>query len=313
MQRWGKTPQGRQRFRCRLCRASGIRLRPDNQLRLWRGRFISWITGNAPLVDHANRHHVSVRTLYRKFSRFWFDPPVVRPPDNAPPRVVVLDGTTVVRRQIIALIAQDADRKQPIGLLFVVRECFEAWCGLLVALHRFAVSPSFIVCDGQRGLLAAIRSVWPQALIQRCVIHIHRQSRLWLTKEPKTKAGRELLNIVDQLLLVRTLRQKRRWIRSFRRWQRRHNLFLKERSWSPEGTRWWYTHRKLRAVRSLLRNSIPDLFRYVRFPGVPRTTNHVEGGVNSRLKELIRSHRGIQATKRMALTSWFLASRKNQH
>jgi hypothetical protein len=76
--------------------------------------------------------------------------------------------------------------------------------------------------------------------------------------------------------------------------------------------RWWYTQRKLRAVRSLLKNSAPHLFTWILLPGVPRTTNHVEGGINSKLKDLFRIHRGIPAQKKIALTAWYLYHRQSE-
>lgn len=189
----------------------------------------------------------------------------------------------------------------------------EAWHGLCTSLARDALAPMVVIGDGQKGLLTAIRTVWPSVLVQRCLIHVDRQARVWLTRNPKTQAGRDLLDILNGLLRIRTRRQKRRWIRSFRRWCRIHGTFLKERTPHPIlPHRWWYTHRKLRAVRSLLRNAIPDLFVFVSHPEVPRTSNHVEGGINSRIKELYRSHRGLSLEKKTTLTAWYLAKRQGQ-
>lgn len=198
----------------------------------------------------------------------------------------------------------------PVSWAHTARECYPSWTSFLLSL-RETQEPSYVVCDGQRGLLKAIREIWPATKVQRCLIHIIRQASAWLTKNPKSKAGRELLALVKRLSMIRSKRQKRRWIRAFRYWNRRHARFLRERTHSVSG-RWWYTHRVLRGTRSLLRNAIPDLFRFVTDPSVPRTSNHVEGGLNARLKELFRSHRGISLTKKLALASWYLALRQRQ-
>ncbi|MBU0625588.1 hypothetical protein KKF05_04560 [Patescibacteria group bacterium] len=131
---------------------------------------------------------------------------------------------------------------------------------------------------------------------------------VWLTQNPQTAAGRELRAIVSALLLVCTAAQRDAWLKSLRSWETRHSDFLKERTHGE--SRWWYTHRRLRAVRSLLKNAAPDLFRYVDNPAVPRTSNHVEGGLNSRIKELLRSHRGLSKNQRLALVCWYLDSRR---
>lgn len=258
------------------------------------------------MQELAGQVGITRQTLNRWLKPCWESVPVAAP--HARPRVLVLDATTVVPRTCVVLIGQDPGTSRPVSWFFADREKYATWHAFLSELTRIGTQPQFVVCDGQRGMRAVLRLIWPATQVQRCVIHIHRQARLWLTQHPKTAAGRSLLLIVDGLLAVRTRRQKRRWIRRFHQWLHRYEAFLKERTRHPMAPRrWWYTHRKLRAVRSLLKNSLPDLFRYIGHPEVPRTSNHVEGGVNSRLKELLRSHRGLSAKKRRTLTAYYLA------
>lgn len=311
MQRWGITAAGSRRYRCASCRLTGIRKRPDNRLRYRRRLFIRWSMGKSTLTELATATGVTRQTLTAWFRPFWSDPPSAVSLPNA--RTMVIDGTSLEWRRATLLIAHDPCQSRPVGWGTVAYERFDTWLWFLTHLKRQGMDPSFIVCDGQRGMLAAIRCLWPAVLIQRCVIHVHRQARIWLTQTPKTIAGHALLILVDRLLAVRTRRQKRRWIKAFKRWLHLHDRFLKERSWNPDETHWWYTHRRLRAVRSLLRNSMPDLFRYVSHPiEVPRTTNHVEGGLNSRIKELVRSHRGQHTARKVILASWYLSVRQGQ-
>lgn len=309
MQRWGRQKSGSKRWRCPNCGKNTVWKRKDNRTRSRLFLFVKWLTAKHTLAETAGASKVSVKTLERRFVDLWRELPKPKPSFGA--RVLVVDGTSVVRSRCMLLIAGDGDKKQPVSWLPVMRECYAAWQTFLAKLAWEGVEPSTVVCDGQRGLLKAIHEVWPKAQIQRCLVHIIRQSMQWLTRRPKTRAGCELRVLVLQLSGVRTRRQKRRWIRAFRYWCRRHNRFLKERTQGPNG-RWWYTHRKLRGTRSLLRNAIPDLFRFVTDPTLPRTSNHVEGGCNSRLKELFRSHRGLSLTKKLALASWYLALRQGQ-
>jgi len=219
--------------------------------------------------------------------------------------VIVLDATGVVKRLAVALLAGDPATSRPVGWGFAPRECLGAWLPFLLALAEREADPEFVVCDGRKGLLKAIRAVWPTSRIQRCVIHVHRQAMAWLTRNPQAEAGWEVRRLVSALLLVRTTDDRDEWLGRLQSWEMRHSGFLRERIFG-DGGRWWYTHRRLRAVRSLLRNAAPNLFRYVDDPGVPRTSNHVEGGLNARLKELRHSHRGVTRRQHMALASWYL-------
>lgn len=309
MIRWGKTKAGSIRWFCGTCKVSGTRKRKDNRERMRLFLFVHWLTSKDTLTDIGNDVGVTIQTLWRWFEPLWEHPPSSLPlPDT---RILVLDGTSVVPRRLMLLIAGDEKARQPVSWMPVERESHASWNAFLVRLKGDGLAPDFVVCDGQRGLLKAIRATWPEAKIQRCLVHVIRQASAWLTRNPKTIAGKELLEIVEALSRVRTRRQKRRWIRSFRRWSVKHGAFLKERTQMVSG-RWWYTHRKLRATASLIRNAIPDLFRFSSRPSVPRTSNHVEGGLNARIKELFRCHRGMSVQKKLVVASWYLALRQGQ-
>lgn len=308
MIKWGKTRAGSVRWFCRFCQVSGVRKRKDNHERTRLFLFVRWLTTKITLTEFAARKHITMKTLFRWFAPLWSQSPMPRCTSKV--RVLVLDATSVVPRKCMLLIAGDGDRFRPVSWMDTFRECYASWLSFLNQL-KHTQEPSYVVCDGQRGLLKAIRETWPSAKIQRCLIHIIRQASAWLTQHPKTKAGRELLMLVKQLSNIHTKRQKRLWIRAFWYWNRRHDAFLRERTYSVSG-RWWYTHRMLRGTRSLLRNAMPDLFRFVTDPSLPRTSNHVEGGLNGRIKELFRCHRGVSRTKKLALASWYLALRQGQ-
>ena len=309
MQRWGRTSANKIRWRCVQCNVTAIRTNTSNRKRARLSLFVRWLTSKDALLDISKDVGVSVQTLISWFRPFWDTPPSPDIPLHV--RVLVLDGTSVAKHKLMLLIAGDGDRGRPVSWMDVDRECFNSWAVFLLQLKSYGIYPRYIVCDGQRGLLKSIREIYPDAKIQRCMIHVIRQASAWLTRSPKTLAGRELLALVKQLSGIQTKRQKRRWIRSFKKWRNRHANFLKERSYSLTG-RWWYTHRKLRGTRSLINNAIPDLFRHVSDPTVPKTSNHVEGGLNSRIKELFRCHRGLSPKRKLALAAWYLALRQGQ-
>lgn len=306
MQCWGKHPSGSKRWRCGVCKKNIVWKRKDNRDRSRLSLFVGWLLSKKSLAELAFQSNVSIRTLTTWFRACWFHVP--KPVYDHPVRVLVLDATSVVARQCMLLIAGDNDRLMPVAWFPTIRECLNSWYLFLATLD---IEPTIVVCDGQRGLLKAIHTVWPEARVQRCLVHIVRQASVWLTQNPKTLAGRRLLVLVKQLKDVRTKRQKRRWLRAYRKWNNKYETFLKEKSFSWQGY-WWYTHRRLRGTRSLIENAIPDLFRFVSDPTLPRTSNHVEGGINARLKELFRSHRGFTQTKKLTLASWYLALRQGQ-
>lgn len=309
MRKHGFTEAGKQRWRCVPCGSTGVRSRPDVSSRNSEAAFLSWASSKETVTSASRRLGVVRETASRRFSIFLGSAPAPLPPGR--PAVLALDAVTVAPREAVALVAADVSLSSPCGWSFACRESFTSWFGFLSGLRDLGVVPEAVVCDGQRGLLLALRAVWPEARVQRCLIHVHRQALAWLTRHPMTEAGQSLRLLVSALTGVATAAQSRSWAEGFRAWDAGHAAFLKERTFGQGGS-WWYTHRRVRAVRSLLRNALPSLFLFTESPSVPRTSNHVEGGINSRIKELLRSHRGLKRHRRIALVSWYLVSRQRR-
>jgi transposase-like protein len=48
----------------------------------------------------------------------------------------------------------------------------------------------FLVCDGLKGLPEVVENVWPQTIVQTCVIHLIRNSFAWWRGNSGTRCGR---------------------------------------------------------------------------------------------------------------------------
>lgn len=308
MQRWGKTVADAVRFRCPYCRKSSVRKRSDVTRTSRYQLFVLWLTGTKSLTEIAQSRHVSRQTLTAWFQPFRQHHPVPSIPDEHMV-VLIIDGLYLESRSHCVLIGKTA--WAVMFWLFAERETYASW---RLFCHQIP-APCVVVCDGQRGMRSAIRDVWPQTRIQRCIMHVFQLATTRLTRRPKTEAGKELRMLIHELLMVRTRRKKRRWTRAYRRWWRRYDCFLKERTIGVQPGKkrtWWYTHKRIRSVRALLDNALPELFAYVGHPEIPRTTNHVEGGINSRLSELLYRHRGISGEKKEALVAMFLSQKQGE-
>jgi len=61
----------------------------------------------------------------------------------------------------------------------------------------------------------------------------------------------------------------------------------------------------LKRARSMLRAALPDMFRYLNDPLIPKSTNALEGYF-ARLKQRYRQHRGLVQSHRDAYFRWYL-------
>lgn len=309
MYRHGKTAAGTERFRCPSCKSTGVKTRKDTSLRHVRGLFRRWITGTATMTDIAREKKVTRQTIWRWFDPLWRESTTCPAPSSMRVSWLIVDGIYIHKRMELALVARTDQ-----GEIFWDFSPYESawhWEQFFLRLP----TPGIVISDGQKGLQKAMQDRWPDAALQRCVFHVIHLATIRLTRHPKTAAGKEMRMLILYLPEVRTHTRKKQWIASFEQWEQRHGVLLKERTYGdgPSARHWWYTHRNLRAVRSLIRNALPHLFTYLNYPGMPRTTNHVEGGLNARLAELVHRHRGLSIDQKRVLAAEFLrrTSKKN--
>jgi hypothetical protein len=226
-----------------------------------------------------------------------------------PSKPLILDATWIVWRRLVVLIAHDGTHV--VDWMFATTENCLVWSMFLARLEGM---PSGIVSDAQKGLLQATHMRFGGIPHQRCIAHITRQCRIWLTRRPKTEAGAQLLPLVNLLYKIKAGEDKEAWDTLFDAWLSTHEQFLKERT-RGTGKQWWHTHRKLRGVRSLLVRARANMFTYLDGK-LPSTTNHLEGGINGPLKFVFKEHRGLSEAHKKQVVSLFLSERaqkKNQH
>ena len=309
MIRWGKTKQGKVRWRCSNCSITAIRKRPDQSKKRTELLFERWLLTTETLARLEKKNGYGHNTLVKSFSCFW-DTPII-PDYQGTGQVIIVDGIRIGPTESV-LIAIDEGGK-PITWLSCIRETSLSWNELFEAVKKQGVkSPVSIVSDAQKGLLLALKWAFGSIPHQRCMTHVVRLAKAWLTKNPQTLAGVELLRLVSSLYEVKTKDEAWLFKDQFSKWLEKHAEFLKEKSVSPETKRWWYTHKKLRWVKTLISRSLPDIFTFLDILNVPRTTNKLEGGINSPIKALIRHHRGMSTNHKRALVFRFLRAKQNK-
>lgn len=307
---WGTTRQKKQRFKCKKCSRTSIKKRPDRKVKNLEILFERWLLNTETLERLAKQRQTNSSSLARSFNVFWRieNPPL---PYQKNSRVLIVDGLIIERGRCV-LIAIDGEGV-PIAWLSCQRENFANWIMLFrMVKEQGFESPSVIVSDAQKGLQGAIKSTFPLVPHQRCMTHVVRLAQAWVTMRPRTIAGQELKEIIGGLYAIKTKEEAKSFIEKFFRWNEKHENFLKEKSVDSLTGRRWFTHRRLRAVRSLVFGALPNLFTFLEVPDTPRTTNKLEGGINSPLKALLRHHRGMSVNHKQTLVFRFLRARQKK-
>jgi hypothetical protein len=136
-------------------------------------------------------------------------------------------------------------------------------------------------------------------------------SRIWLTQEPKSMAGQQLLNITQRIHTIENELDKQRWLRSLYDWDIEYQDFIREVSINPMTGRIWYKHKMLRRVRRLLINAFPNMFHFLWNRQIPKSTNALESFFGH-LKDNISVHRGLSIHNRKNFIKWYMYFR-NRH
>jgi hypothetical protein len=175
----------------------------------------------------------------------------------------------------------------------------------LTNLLKLGIQIESITTDGHKSILKAIRKSVPDAIAQRCLVHIQRMCLLWLTQYPKHVAGQELRKLVLLILRIRTENDRIYWKREFLKWHESHKDYLNERTYNVESGRYWYTHKLLRRSYITINRALPNMFHYLSNPDIPKTTNGIEGYF-SHLKNHLDIHRGLTVKHRINFIKWYI-------
>ena len=175
----------------------------------------------------------------------------------------------------------------------------------LKVLKTLGVQVYSVTCDGHKSILKSVAKVYPNAVIQRCVVHVKRQCRAYLSAKPKLQASKELLFISRQITYVKTPEQCSLWLLQLHNWYQAYKDILLEESFNPSKNEYWYTHKMLHRTYTLITNALPHLFSYLNDPDIPCTTNRLESFFKH-LKEKLLLHSGLRLEAKRNFIKWYL-------
>ncbi|TLP90351.1 IS1249 family transposase [Nesterenkonia salmonea] len=315
VKKFGRTAAGAQRFRCAECGStSSSRVRRDDVARRHElEAFLSWLTGKHTQAEAGKTAGISARSFRRRISWCWSISPRI-PVTGEIYDQVQLDGIYIGSWCCLIAISPAG----VIGYQWCDTEKRAAWEALLA---RFP-APAVVVTDGGTGLLSARKYAWPYTRVQRCLVHIQRNVRTYLTTRPRTLPGKELRQLSLALTRITTTTQATAWLAALSDFHQRYRGFIYARTyrgqhtgpvpgWVRPGQKSWFTHDRLRKAYMLLERCAKhhELFTYLDASfdcEVASTTNRIEGGINAQLRLLLRHHRGLPEEHMRRAVEWFL-------
>ncbi len=192
----------------------------------------------------------------------------------------------------------NAETKKIIAHTYVQKESFKEAYPWFRELKQQGLAPRYITTDGEQSVLRAMRMVWPQAKLQRCLYHLQHEGMRWLRSSPKTEAGRRLRMLLSQLSQIKTTEERDSFIFCYREWLKAYADFVRA---LPCNT---VAYKDLKRTIVLINNALPEVFYYLEDSQVHSTTNALES-FHSRLKADYQRHRGLRREHRISYIHWY--------
>ncbi len=181
----------------------------------------------------------------------------------------------------------------------------------LLNLLSIGVQIESVTCDGHKSIIKAVKEILPDIPMQRCLVHIQRDCRIWLTKNPQSIAGFELKLIVSKLHLINTYNELSYWLLDLHNWYIKHKEYINEKSYSIETNRYWYTHKMVRRSFMSIKRALPDMFHYLDNSNIPKSSNSIESFFGH-MKGHLNIHRGLSYKHRKQFIMWYLYFKNKQ-
>lgn len=265
--------------------------------------FYKWIMERHVYKNLIRDSGMSQSTIQRLFKRLLNEAPAV--PIRSKGQVHLLIDGSYFPNDLCLILYYDHDMRYVQLYRHTDRERYKQIKEDLDNLKKLSVDVYSVTCDGHKAILKAIKKAYPQAIIQRCLVHVKRQARNYLSAAPQLPAGQELLRISNKVTAIKTYEQCGLWLLSMKDWEDKYLAFVNETSLNADSGRYWYKHKNLHAAYRLLIKAIPHMFCYLDDPQIPNTTNRLESYFKH-LKEKLTLHSGLRIQSKRNFIKWYL-------
>lgn len=211
-------------------------------------------------------HHIMIDGYWLPKSKYW-------------PKKILLVYYAYMTQKVIWFSIRDGEKKE-----YIVED--------LRFLRDHMGYKDIISCtaDGWVGIATAFKQVYPGSALQRCLVHIQRQIKNYISMNPKSQAGRDL----RQLMVYDTLSDPFIFPGLWIDWKNKHQDYINEKTIKPSG--WWrYTHTKLKKAIAHINNALPDMFQshHLSDPDIARSSNQLEWYFWVFAEEWIKEHKWL--------------------
>ena len=209
-----------------------------------------------------------------------------------------MDGTFIQERKGVFLVL-DGITNNVIAGRSSMEENAVSLVSFFEELTFEGLLPVSATIDGNPAIKKALRRVWPDIIIQRCLIHIQRQGLSWCRRNPNRTDAKHFRQIFLSVTDITNKDEMNLFIDHVHVWEQRFGPSIQS---TKERGR---VFSDIKRARSMLLSALPDMFHYLKNPRIVNSTNSVEGYFG-RMKRKYRQHPGLSSNNQKAFFMWFL-------
>lgn len=296
----GQYANGRQRWYCLVCLCSFSWSNKQNKRLRQFTWFKYWITEGYSVRQLIHASCQSRDVLYRIIGLWLLAGPKPDSESLSNYRHILFDAT-FLHRPVSIVAVMDGERYQIIAGQYNVPENSEsALTNFFLPLRQRGLHPESVTVDGNPRVIKVFKLLWPNIIIQRCVVHIQRQGLMWCRQRPKRTDAKALRQLFLQATSITNHNQKRQFLEAVEVWEQAYGTNIQQQK--EQGK----VFSDVKRARSMLIKALPDMFHYLTDCAIPPTTNGLEGYF-SRLKHRYRSHRGLAQHKLSNYFAWYFS------
>lgn len=258
--------------------------------------FKLWVVENYSVRQLCQLSGYSASKIAR-IKNYWLDQIPQDKIDYSKVQYMIYDAT-YFHKDGCLLNLMDAVDQRIISHIYIKKESFWEAYPWFCSLRRQGLNPKCITTDGEQSTIRALKQVWQESKLQRCLYHIQHEGMRWLRSCPKTEAGKQLRKLLSTLCNIKTVKERDLFIRDYQSWVTQYKDFIRT---LPKNN---IAFKDLRRTAVLINNAFPDMFYYLYDDKIFSTTNALEG-FHSRLKTDYQRHRGLTKTHRINYIHWY--------
>lgn len=288
----------RQRWICKDCNKSfhwKISANKYSKEKIW---FELWVKEGYSVRQLCSQSKHSSSKIYRIINYWLSHTPDIDNGNICNSKYATFDGTFLHRPNSMVVL-MDAQTNTLLDGKFGIRENSEPQLySFFQSIKNVGFSPKSFTLDGNPQVIRTIKNIWPEVIVQRCLVHVQRQGLMWCRRFPKRTDAKHLRELFKRVTNIQTYEERDRFLSDLETWEQRYGCHLVLK---PESGK---VFSDIKRARSMLVKAMSDMFHYLDDSSIPKTTNGLEGYF-SRLKQNYRNHRGLKPEKRANYFKWF--------